>query len=75
MASGGSGSGTNGGHMVVGGVPHAPEGTTDGFFDSTNTNNNSSSGVAPKFDLSIMQMASAGAADCGDPMQVSHSSL
>ncbi|KAL5965473.1 Transcription factor EB, partial [Taenia solium] len=70
MASGGSGAGANGGHMVVGGVPHATEGTTDSFFDSTNATNNSSSGVAPKFDLSIMQMASTGGADCGDPMQV-----
>ncbi|VDM34213.1 unnamed protein product [Hydatigera taeniaeformis] len=72
MASGGGGGGTNGGHMVVGGVSHTNEGTTDGFFDSTNTNsNNNSGGGASKFDLSIMQMTSAGGADCGDPMQVS----
>uniref|UniRef100_A0A5K3FCM9 BHLH domain-containing protein n=1 Tax=Mesocestoides corti TaxID=53468 RepID=A0A5K3FCM9_MESCO len=47
--------------------PHPPppsaERTTDGFFDSNN---------APKFDITIMQLAAGGGSnDCGDPMQVS----
>ncbi|KAM7535874.1 hypothetical protein Aperf_G00000094275 [Anoplocephala perfoliata] len=64
---------TAGAHMLPPGVTHVPDDTTDGFFDAGNGNNNNSStsGSVSKFDLSVMQLASANGPDCGDPMQTS----
>ncbi|VDL18616.1 unnamed protein product [Hymenolepis diminuta] len=54
------------------GSGHVPDDTTDGFFDSTNTNNSNqnngnTTNSVTKFDLSLMQqMTPSGQVDCGN---------